>query len=156
DKADMRSRDTVNMQAGGKEDGSAGVILELNERVAWVTLSNPGRLNAINVAMWHELRAVFTRLSEDTSLRCVVLRGDKGDFAAGADIREFPRDRADLASVMRYHTQILAPALQAVQRCIHPVVAEIQGVCVVGGLELASMCDLRIAAASARFGVPIN
>jgi enoyl-CoA hydratase len=146
----------VNAPPIDKGDSVAGIFLEQEDGVAWVTLSNPGRLNAINVAMWRELHSVFTRLSDDLSLRCIVVRGDNGNFAAGADIREFPRERADLVSVMHYHNQILAPALQAVQRCIHPVVAEIQGVCVGGGLELASMCDLRIAAESARFGVPIN
>src|SRR5690606_19229568 len=102
------------------------------------------------------LARVFGELSADETLRCVVLRGDGGNFAAGADIREFPRHRADLQGVIHYHTQVLAPALRAIAGCIHPVLAEIQGVCVGGGLEIASQCDLRIAAETSRFGVPIN
>ncbi|MCH1999531.1 enoyl-CoA hydratase-related protein, partial [Achromobacter xylosoxidans] len=78
------------------------------------------------------------------------------NFAAGADIREFPAERADAAGVQRYHREVLAPALQAVAQCPHPVVAQIEGVCVGGGLEIACQCDLRIAGESARFGVPIN
>src|SRR5690606_24721696 len=85
-----------------------------------------------------------------------VIRGEGGNFAAGADIREFPAHRADLDGVMNYHTQVLAPALDAIGSCLHPVLAQIDGVCVGGGLEIASQCDLRIAGASARFGVPIN
>ena len=61
-----------------------------------------------------------------------------------------------MAGVQRYHREVLAPALAAVAACPHPVVAQIEGVCVGGGLEIASQCDLRIAGASARFGVPIN
>lgn len=138
-------------------DQQAGrILVEHQGPVAIVTLSHPGRLNAITVHMWREIARVFSDLSADTALRCIVLEGEGANFAAGADIREFPRERADLKGVMRYHMDILAPALAAVSACIHPVIARIRGVCVGGGLELTSQCDLRIAAASARFGVPIN
>ena len=134
----------------------AAVRLAVTDRVAHVTLSHPGRLNALTVSMWHEVARIFGELAQRTDVRCVVLSGDEGNFAAGADIREFPRERGDAAGVLHYHTQILAPALRAVAQCPHPDVARIAGVCVGGGLELASQCDLRIAARSARFGVPIN
>jgi enoyl-CoA hydratase/carnithine racemase len=139
-----------------KEDDAGRVRLEREGGFVWVTLSHPGRLNAITVGMWGQLRDVFTQLAADDSLRCVIVRGEGGNFAAGADIREFPQLRADMAGVQRYHRDILAPALQAVAQCPHPVIAQIEGVCVGGGLEIASQCDLRIAGASARFGVPIN
>ncbi|MGR6075605.1 enoyl-CoA hydratase/isomerase family protein [Achromobacter xylosoxidans] len=138
-------------------DNTAGrVLLQRDGRLARVTLSHPGRLNAITVGMWRELRDVFTRIAADDDLRCVIVRGEGGNFAAGADIREFPAERADAAGVQRYHREVLAPALQAVAQCPHPVVAQIEGVCVGGGLEIACQCDLRIAGESARFGVPIN
>jgi enoyl-CoA hydratase/carnithine racemase len=124
--------------------------------IATVTLDHPGRLNAITVRMWQELERSFKALSADTRLRCLVLRGAGGNFAAGADIREFPRVRGDLDSVMHYHLEVIAPALAAIRNCGHPVVAHIEGACVGGGLEIASQCDLRIAGRSARFGVPIN
>lgn len=135
---------------------SGRVLLDYDGSIAFVTLSHPGRLNAITVFMWQELQRIFTELSAKQELRCVVLRGDGGNFAAGADIREFPKYRADLAGVQHYHTQVLAPALTAIASCTHPVLAQIHGVCVGGGLEIASQCDLRIASSSARFGVPIN
>lgn len=140
------------------DPGPAGgrVLLHHEGPIALVTLSHPGRLNAITVFMWQELTRIFTALSADDALRCVVVRGEGGNFAAGADIREFPEQRADLAGVRHYHTRILAPALSAIASCMHPVVAQIEGVCVGGGLEIASQCDLRIASANARFGVPIN
>ncbi len=138
------------------DDVAGRVLLQREGHLAWVTLSHPGRLNAITVAMWHELRDVFTRIAQDDGLRCVVVRGEGGNFAAGADIREFPVERADAAGVQRYHREVLVPALRAVAECPQPVVAQIEGVCVGGGLEIASQCDLRIAGESARFGVPIN
>ncbi len=144
-------------ESGRHGAASAGRIeVEYEGAIALVTLSHPGKLNAISVAMWESLRRVFTELSARDDVRCVVLRGEHRQFAAGADISEFPRERGDMAGVLRYHTEILAPALEAVGSCRHPVLAQIEGVCVGGGLELASQCDLRIAGDSARFGVPIN
>lgn len=140
-----------------REAPAAGQVLhERRGDVAWVTLSHPGRLNAISVAMWRQLAEVFGALAHDMTLRAVVVRGASGHFAAGADIREFPRERGSFADVMHYHREVLAPALHALRDCPHPVIASIAGVCVGGGLEIASLCDLRIAAADARFGVPIN
>ena len=135
---------------------SGRVLLAREGPLAWVTLSHPGRLNAITVAMWGELREVFGTLAADDGVRCVIVRGADGQFAAGADIREFPAVRGTPAQVRHYHQHILAPALAAVAECPHPVVAQIDGVCVGGGLEIACQCDLRIAADSARFGVPIG
>ena len=143
-------------QTGPARDTAGKITLDRQGAVALVTLSHPGRLNALTVSMWNELREIFTGVSADETLRCIVLRGADGNFAAGADIREFPRERGDHASVVHYHMEIIAPALQAVARCIHPVIAQIEGVCIGGGLEVASQCDLRIAASSSRFGVPIN
>lgn len=136
--------------------GGGQVLLEYQGPLAIVSLSHPGKLNAITVSMWQSLADVFTTLSAQADLRCVVLRGADGNFAAGADISEFPQVRADLNGVMHYHQHILAPALQAIAACQHPVIAQILGVCVGGGLEIASQCDLRIAGESARFGAPIH
>ncbi|MBO4119527.1 enoyl-CoA hydratase/isomerase family protein [Cupriavidus gilardii] len=135
---------------------SGAVTFERDGDIALVTLSNPGKLNAISEAMWRALTDGFARLSADRTLRCVVLRGADGNFAAGADIAEFPRLRGDPASVRAYHVDLLAPALAAIAGCLHPTVACIEGVCVGGGLEIACHCDLRIAATDSRFGVPIN
>jgi len=148
---------TPTSAAAGPEQALSGrVLLERDGGIARVTLSHPGRLNAITVAMWRELGEVFTGLAAETEVRCVLLRGEDGHFAAGADIREFPQVRGNAADVQHYHRRILAPALAAVADCPHPVVAQIEGVCVGGGLEIAAQCDLRIAGESARFGVPIG
>ncbi len=125
--------------------------------IATVAIANPGKLNALTVAMWRALAAAFTTLSADDALRCVVLRGAGSEaFAAGADIAEFATARNDRAQGRHYHHDLVGNALRAVGVCRHPVVAMIHGPCVGGGLELACQCDLRIAGRSARFGVPIN
>jgi len=136
---------------------AAGRVQQAQEGgIVFVTLDHPGRLNAISVEMWRDIAGIFNTLAQEREVRCVVLRGEGGNFAAGADISEFPRQRADAASVLHYHNGIIAPALHAVGACPHPVVAQIDGVCIGGGLELASQCDIRIAGESSRFGVPIN
>jgi len=132
------------------------VRLTSDGSIAVVTLSQPGRLNAITVAMWEEITRTFTALSADPTLRCVVVRGADGNFAAGADITEFPVVRKSEADVYHFHQKVVAPALRAVGDCRHPTIALIEGVCVGGGLEIACQCDLRIAARSARVGAPIG
>lgn len=132
------------------------VLCEVHDNRASVTLSHPERLNAITIKMWYELAHVFQTLSAETDIRCVIVQGDGNHFASGADINEFPDYRLSIEGVDHYHNNLLAPALAAMAHCPHPIIARIQGVCVGGGLEIASQCDLRIAAADARFGVPIG
>ncbi|WP_374681853.1 enoyl-CoA hydratase-related protein [Accumulibacter sp.] len=135
---------------------SGRVLCTRAENVATVTLSNPGKLNAIDFAMWQSLAEIVAELSGDDQLRCVIVRGD-GDqaFAAGGDIEEFLSRRDTVDRAMAYHAQAGA-ALQALADCRQPTIALLQGACIGGGLEIAAQCDLRICAQSSRFGAPIN
>jgi enoyl-CoA hydratase/carnithine racemase len=133
------------------------ILVKRDGVIATVALSNPAKLNAITVAMWRKLARVVDDLSADDDLRCVVLRGAGNEaFAAGADIAEFATARADAAQGRIYHQQYVHGALKSLGECRHPTVAMIHGACAGGGLEIACMCDLRIAGKSGRFGVPIN
>jgi enoyl-CoA hydratase/carnithine racemase len=124
--------------------------------VATVTLESPGKLNAVGVAMWNELRRVFEALAGDGNVRCIVVRGAGGNFAAGADLDEFSEVHHDRASARRFHLESVVPSLAAIRDVPKPVVAAIEGVCAGGGLQIALACDVRIAAESARFGVPVG
>lgn len=153
----MNLENMSGQRSGQSLEGPGGEVhLEVRGQVAWVTLDHAGKYNAISVRMWRRLRELFEELSGDLELRAVVIRGAGGHFAAGADISEFPQQRKDLESILHYHEQILAPALHAVEQCVHPTVAWIEGNCIGGGLEIASQCDLRYAQQGSRFGVPIN
>ncbi len=124
--------------------------------VAIVALSNPGKLNALNRDAWAQLGDAMLALSADDAVRCVVLRGEGSEaFAAGADISEFERERADAAQAEAYD-RVVNRATRAIAECRHPTMAMIMGACVGGGLEIAAVCDLRICGESSRFGVPIN
>ena len=136
--------------AGGR------VLVERDGAIATVTLSSPGRLNALDKNMWSQLGAGMKELGADDAVRCIVVRGDgEKAFAAGADIAEFHNERANSKQAKAYASGGIG-WLHAVAECRHPTVALIQGACVGGGLLIASQCDLRIANASARFGVPVK
>ncbi len=132
------------------------ILVSREDAIATVTLNRPDKLNALNRAMWAELGDAMRRLSDNDTLRCIVLRGAGNKaFAAGADIAEFATERAD-AQQAKLYGELIHATMQAVAQCRHPTVALIQGACVGGGLEIAAMCDMRICGTSSRFGVPIN
>ena len=133
----------------------AGIGLTAQSGVARVTLCHPGRLNAMTRQMWRDLQRIFVELGGQPDLRCVLVSGDGAHFCAGGDISEYPAFRFEAASLRQFHEGEVWPALQAMLDCDVPLVAQIAGNCMGAGLEIASCCDLRLAAASARFGAPI-
>lgn len=129
---------------------------EANPAIATVTLNRPDKLNAMTRPMWQRLGEVMHTLSADEALRCIVIRGAGGRaFSPGNDIGEFATERGNAVQGKAYGA-VLHGALGAIAGCRHPVVAQIDGLCVGGGLEIAALCDLRICGASSRFGAPIN
>jgi enoyl-CoA hydratase/carnithine racemase len=130
------------------------VLLTAEGPVARVTLSHPGKLNAMSRAMWRELRTVFEAIASG-GWRCVLVQGEEGNFCAGGDISEYPDFRFDEAALCDFHENDVWGGLRAMLECDVPVVARIEGACMGGGLEIASCCDIRIAAESASFGAPI-
>ena len=132
------------------------VLLEREGDIARVTLNQPAKLNAINNLMWRRLGEIFSELDADRNLRCIILGGaGEKAFSVGADISEFEENRSSVEKARHYHERT-HHSMQALTGCRHPVIAEIGGLCVGGGLELAAICDLRICGAGARFGIPIK
>ena len=132
------------------------VLLEREGEIAKVTLNQPAKLNAVNNRMWTRLRDIFVELDGDESLRCVILAGSgERAFSVGADISEFEENRSTVDKARQYHERTHS-SMQAIFCCRHPVIAQIRGLCVGGGLELTTICDLRICGASARFGIPVK
>jgi enoyl-CoA hydratase/carnithine racemase len=132
------------------------ILVQRDGSLATVVLNRADKLNAMTRGMWHTLGEVMVSLSADNGLRCVVLRGAGGKaFSPGNDIGEFERERHDVDSARAYGAD-MARTLSSLKSCRHPVVAMIHGICVGGGLEIASICDIRICGRSSRFGAPIN
>jgi enoyl-CoA hydratase len=135
-------------------DASIAVVRE--GFVATVVLNRPEKLNALTKAMWQSLGETISALSGDDGLRCVIIRGaGEKAFSPGNDIGEFATARSNKAQAIEYGNTMHATA-RALTECRHPIVAQIHGICVGGGLEIAALCDLRICGASSRFGAPIK
>ena len=132
------------------------ILVEREGDIATVILNRPHKLNALVKPMWQQLGETMRKLSDDDDLRCIVLRGaGEKSFAPGNDISEFKDERSN-STQAKVYGEIHHEALSAISECRHPIVALIHGICVGGGLEIASLCDLRICGHSSRFGIPIN
>ena len=133
----------------------AGLRVETEGPITTVVLHNPDKLNAMSRAMWRELQAAFVAIATDPHTRCVIVRGAGSHFCAGGDIAEYPGFRFDRVQLQQFHEDEVWGALAAMLACDVPVLAHIQGVCMGAGVEIASACDLRLAAESSKFGAPI-
>src|SRR5436190_7593058 len=135
---------------------SDAILVERDGAIATVILNRPEKLNALTRPMWRRLGDVFLELSNDDSVRCVIIRGaGTKAFAPGNDISEFATERSNVEQARAYGED-MRRTIEAIGNCRHPVVAQIHGVCVGGGLEIAGLADIRICGESSRFGVPIN
>src|SRR6266550_4647890 len=135
-------------------DASIAVVRE--GLIATVVLDRPHKLNALTRSMWQLLGETIEALSSDDALRCIILRGaGEKAFSPGNDIGEFATARSNKAQAVEYGKTMHATA-RALVKCRHPIVAQIHGICVGGGLEIAALCDLRICGKSSRFGAPIK
>ena len=130
--------------------------VERDGAVATVVLDRPHKLNALTRDMWRLLGETVDQLSADDTLRCVIIRGaGEKAFSPGNDIAEFAHERSNKAQAIEYG-KVMHRTAEALAACRHPLVAQIHGICVGGGLEIAALCDLRICGESSRFGAPVN
>jgi len=124
--------------------------------IARLVIAHPGKLNALDTTMWRELRAAVEGVATAAQPpRAIIVQGDGGTFVAGGDIAEFPAFRFEADTLAAFHEDLVAPALWALLACEIPLIAQIEGACVGGGLEIAACCDIRLCGRSSRFGVPI-
>lgn len=117
-----------------------------------ITVNRPDKLNALNRETLAELHTAFAQAALEDSVRVVVLRGAGGKaFVAGADIAELAQQTPVQArDTSRFGQQLMS----RIEQLGKPVIAEIGGYCLGGGMELAMACHLRVASEKARFGQP--
>jgi enoyl-CoA hydratase/carnithine racemase len=127
------------------------VVYDKRERVAWVTLNRPERLNAYNMQMRDELDEVFGAVRDDPDVGALVIRGAGRAFCAGADLSEF--GTAPSPAVGR-RIRFARDVWGVLQGLDVPSVAALHGFAFGSGLELALFCDLRLAATGTQLGLP--
>jgi enoyl-CoA hydratase len=125
------------------------ILVETRDKVGLVTLNRPQALNALNAALVAELNQALDGFEADPAIGCIVITGSEKAFAAGADIKEMQT----LSYPQTYLDDFIATWDRVASRR-KPIVAAVAGFALGGGCELAMMCDIIIAADSARFGQP--
>jgi methylglutaconyl-CoA hydratase len=121
--------------------------------VAQVTMARPAVFNAFDEAMISELDAVFAELSADPAVRVIVLAGEGKHFSAGADLQWMQRASAASQEWNLEDARRFAAMLSRIETCPKPTVARVQGAALGGGVGLACVCDIAIAADNASFAV---
>ena len=119
----------------------------------WITVDRPSARNAMTFAMYDRIAALCRDANADRSVRAIVLTGANDAFVAGTDIAQFA-DFTTAAQALEYEHRMDA-WLGAIEDVRVPTIAALRGPVVGGGLAMAAACDLRVAAPSARFGVPV-
>ncbi len=122
---------------------------ETRGRVGVITLDRPDALNAINADLVRELGAALDDFEKDDGIGAIVLTGSAKAFAAGADIKEMLAK--EFADVVQH--DFIKP-WERLTLCRKPIVAAVAGYALGGGCEIAMMCDIVLAADTARFGQP--
>jgi enoyl-CoA hydratase len=134
----------------GETPSYENIVLERRGAVGIVTLNRPAALNALNAALIAELAAALDDLEADAAIGAIVLTGNEKAFAAGADVKEM----AGKSYPEIYCEDFITRGWERLGQCRKPVIAAVAGFALGGGCEIAMMCDIVIAADTARFGQP--
>ena len=126
------------------------IIVEKRDAVGLITLNRPKALNALCAALIQDLANALDDLEADDAIGAIVVTGSERAFAAGADIKEMQsRSYMDV-----YKEDFITVGWERLSQTRKPVVAAVAGFALGGGCEIAMMCDLIIAADTAKFGQP--
>ncbi|SPB18648.1 enoyl-CoA hydratase [Caballeronia novacaledonica] len=126
------------------------LLVETRGRVGLITLNRPKALNALNDALMDELGAALKAFDADESIGAIVLTGSEKAFAAGADIGMM----ASYSYMDVYKGDYITRNWETIRTVRKPIIAAVAGFALGGGCELAMMCDIVIAADTAKFGQP--
>jgi enoyl-CoA hydratase len=141
-------------KATDKSFADGKILQSVAEGVGIITFNNPEKRNAMSLDMWEGLGHALVELRDDPEVRVVILvgAGDKA-FVSGADISQFEKTRHNAEASEEYSRR------SAAQRALladypKPTIACIRGFCLGGGMQVAMLADIRIAAENSQFGIP--
>ena len=126
------------------------LVVEVTDHICLVRMNRPEAMNALNRQMLGELATALREAEANEQVRCVVLTGTDKAFAAGADVGEM----AEQSFVEVFASDLFGGEALEMLRCRKPIIAAVSGYALGGGCELAMMCDVIIAADTAKFGQP--
>ena len=125
------------------------IIVETHGKVGLIRLNRPQALNALNAALIADVSHAVDQWEADDHIGCIVITGSDKAFAAGADIKEMQSK-----TYMQAYKEDFIGAWDRIARCRKPTIAAVAGFALGGGCEVAMMCDIIIAADTAKFGQP--
>ncbi len=129
----------------------SAVLYEKRNGIAWVTLNRPDKYNAYNVEMRDAMYETLSAIHEDPEVKAMVLRGAGAAFSTGGDVSEFGQAPSPIAARwIRFRRDVWG----RLKSLPIPTVAAVHGFTVGGGMEMALLCDIAIAADDARFCLP--
>lgn len=127
-------------------------VLEKRDEVATIILNRPAALNALNDRLLTDVEGIVRDIAADPAVHALVITGaGEKAFCTGADLTELSKMTPGAAGALSRRIQKIFNDLEAMRK---PVIAKINGFCLAAGLELALACDIRIATATAVFGLP--
>ena len=140
--------------AAGKSFAEGKMLAAVEGGVGLVTFNQPEKRNAMSVAMWQGLGEILDEFAADNAVRVVILTGaGHKAFVSGADISQFEKTRSN-ADAQREYDRLTSAGRDKLANFPKPTIARIRGFCLGGGLGIAMMADLRIAAQDSAFGIP--
>jgi enoyl-CoA hydratase len=137
------------------------LTVTLEQNIATVRLNRPDKANAMNLAMWHEIRTAFTWIDDTPEARVAILEGEGKSFTSGIDLTmmmglgaQIQNDcEARMREALRRVILDLQDTLTSLERCRKPVLAAIHGACIGGGIDLIACADMRYCSSDAYFSI---
>jgi 2,4-dienoyl-CoA reductase (NADPH2) len=154
-------KSSASSSQNNSESSYTALTVSLSNHIATITLNRPDKANAMNLAMWHELRQAFKWVDATPEARVAILAGEGRAFTSGIDLQMMmglsdqiqndceARTRENLRQVILD----LQDALTSLERCRKPVLAAIHGACIGGGIDLICCADMRYCSSDATFSI---
>ena len=130
------------------------MLSKIEGSIGYLIFNNPEKHNAVSLEMWDATDTILDEFESNRDVRVVVLTGAGGkSFVSGADISKFEKERGSAEATKHYNARIRA-IYERIDHFHKPTIAQVDGYCIGGGLNLAVCCDIRICSKKSKFAMP--